>query len=179
MFDDILIGDDAPKVVNAIIEIPKNTSNKYEYDEKLGIIKLDRVLHSPFHYPFDYGFIPETRSPDGDHLDILVITDSPVFPGCLLEVKVIGAMIMSDDKGQDEKILAVPVGNPIYKHYKNLSSVSPHFLREVQHFFSDYKFLEDKEPSEIKGWVDVKEAYKIIKDAQKLYKTEKISVETK
>ncbi|MFA7301257.1 MAG: inorganic diphosphatase [Candidatus Shapirobacteria bacterium] len=169
MFNHILIGKSAPKIVNAIVEIPKNTHNKYEYDEKLGVIKLDRVLHSPFHYPFDYGFIPETRSPDGDHLDVLIITDSPVFPGCLLEVKVIGAMLMSDDKGMDEKILAVPVGNPIYKHYKNLSHVSPHLLREIEHFFSDYKFLEDKEPSSIKGWVDRTEAYKIIKEAQATY----------
>lgn len=169
MFSHIQIGSGSPKIVNAIIEIPKNTSNKYEYDEKLGIIKLDRILHSPFHYPFDYGFIPETRSPDGDHLDILVITDSPVFVGCLLEVKVIGAMIMSDDKGQDEKILAVPVGNPIYRHYRKLSDVSPHFLREVEHFFADYKFLEDKEPSKIKGWVDRLGAYKIIKEAQAGY----------
>lgn len=176
MFNHILIGKNSPKVVNAIIEIPKNTSNKYEYDEKLGVIKLDRVLHSPFHYPFDYGFIPETRSPDGDHLDVLVITDSPVFPGCLLEVKVLGAMIMSDDKGQDEKILAVPVGNPIYKHYKKLSDVSPHFLREVEHFFSDYKFLEDKVPSQIKGWVKRKEAYKIIKEAQATYHGEQVAV---
>ena len=174
MFDHILIGKKSPKIVNAIIEIPKNTSNKYEYDEKLGVIKLDRILHSPFHYPFDYGFIPETRSPDGDHLDVLVITDSPVFPGCLLEVKVLGAMIMSDDKGLDEKILAVPIGNPIYKHYKKLSDVSPHFLREVEHFFADYKQLEDKEPSTIKGWVKRRDAYKIIKEAKATYHGELI-----
>ncbi len=179
MFDHILIGKIAPKVVNAIIEIPKGTHNKYEYDEKLGVIKLDRVLHSPFHYPFDYGFIPETRSPDGDHLDVLVITDSPVFVGCLLEVKVIGAMIMSDDKGQDEKILAVPLHNPQYKHYKRLSDVSPHLLREIEHFFSDYKFLEDKEPSKIKGWVKRREAYKIIREAKATYHGEQVALKSK
>jgi len=177
MFHHIQIGKSAPKIVNVIIEIPKGTHNKYEYDEKLGIIKLDRVLHSPFHYPFDYGFIPETRSPDGDHLDILVITDSPVFVGCLLEVKVIGAMLMSDDKGQDEKILAIPLHNPMYKHYKNVSDVSPHFLREVAHFFTDYKFLEDKEPSKIKGWVNRFEAYKIINEAQAAYHGEQVNHE--
>lgn len=179
MFHHIQIGKKSPKIVNAIIEIPKNTSNKYEYDEDLGIIKLDRVLHSPFHYPFDYGFIPETRSPDGDHLDVLVITDSPVFPGCLLEVKVIGAMLMSDDKGMDEKILAVPVGNAQYKHFTKLSHVSPHFLREVEHFFSDYKLLEDKEPSTIKGWVNRQEAYKIIKEAQATYHGELVASKDK
>ena len=116
----ITLGDKSPKVVNAIVEIVKQTSNKYEYDENLDIIKLDRVLHSPMFYPVDYGFIPETRSKDGDHLDVMIMTDSPVFTGCLLEVRPVGVLIMSDEHGVDEKILAVPLKNPNYNHIEKL-----------------------------------------------------------
>ncbi len=172
MFENISIGVSSPQTINAIIEIPKDTYNKYEYDEKLGIIKLDRVLHTLMHYPVDYGFIPETRSDDGDHLDIMVITTSPVFSGCLMEVRPLGVLLMKDDKGIDEKILSVPLRNPIYDHYKNLSDVSPHFLKEVEHFFSEYKRLENCKDAIIKGWGNRSEAYRIIKDSQKIYQAE-------
>ena len=106
------IGENAPDVVNAVVEIPQGSQNKYEFDEVLGVIKLDRVLYSPVHYPLDYGFIPETRSPDGDHLDVLIIGNGPVFPGCMVEVRPLGLLKMIDDGDEDFKILGVQVKNP-------------------------------------------------------------------
>lgn len=173
MYSDITVGDQSPKIVNAIIEIPKNTSNKYEYDEKLDIIKLDRVLHSPMFYPVDYGFIPDTRSKDGDHLDVMVITQSPVFIGCLLEVRPIGVLIMTDENGDDEKILAVPLKNPNYNEMQKLSDVPEHLLKELIHFFTEYKRLEDGKDVTVKGWLGRKEAYEIIIESAKVFEDER------
>jgi len=172
MFEDIKIGTSSPRTVNAIIEIPKDTYNKYEYDEKLGVIRLDRVLYSPMHYPVDYGFIPQTRSDDGDHLDVMVITNSPVFIGCLLEVRPLGVLLMEDAQGIDEKILAVPLKNPVYDHDKKLSDISPHFLKEIEHFFAEYKHLETCKDAVIKGWGDQLEAYRIIRESFETYQSE-------
>lgn len=172
MISSITLGEASPKIVNAIVEIAKKTSNKYEYDEKLNIIKLDRVLHSPMYYPVDYGFIPETRSKDGDHLDVMIITDSPVFTGCLLEVRPIGAIVMRDEAGDDEKILAVPVKNPNYDHIQKLSDVSEHFLNELVHFFTEYKRLEKNKDVVVGGWLDRKQAYDIIHESNRVYKAE-------
>jgi inorganic pyrophosphatase len=170
MFKHITIGHKSPKIINVIIEIPKDSHNKYEYDEELDLIKLDRVLHSPMHYPVDYGFAPETRSEDGDHLDILILTNSPVFPGCLLEVRPIGALIMSDEHGKDEKILAVPAHNPTYHQVKSLKDIPLHVLNELEHFFAEYKFLEKKENGvKIEGWINRLETYRLIKKSQKKY----------
>lgn len=177
MNSSIHLGHKAPQVINAIIEIAKETHNKYEYDEELDIIKLDRVLHSPMHYPVDYGFIPETRSKDGDHLDVMVITNSPVFTGCLIEVRPVGVLIMSDESGDDEKILAVPLKNPNYDHIKNLKDVEPHFLKELVHFFTEYKRLEDKDVN-VKGWLNRTEAFKIIRESAKVYQEEQKTKKT-
>lgn len=171
MNSSIPLGNRSPKIVNAVVEISKETHNKYEYDEKLDTIKLDRVLHSPMHYPIDYGFLPETRSKDGDHLDVMIITNSPVFTGCLIEVRPIGALIMSDDKGDDEKILAVPLKNPNFDQVQNLRDVEPHLLREIVHFFTEYKRLENKNVK-IGDWLSRIQAYKIIKDSYKVFKEE-------
>lgn len=173
MFEDIPIGNNLPKIVNAIIEISKNTHNKYEYDEKMGIIKLDRTLHSPMHYPVDYGFIPETRSDDGDHLDVMILTDSPVITGCLLEVRPIGCLIMKDKGELDEKILAVPAKNANYNTINSLKDISEHQLQEISQFFADYKKLEPCANPIIEGWVKRVEAYKIILKALKTYRDEK------
>lgn len=172
MMSNIPIGKDFPQTINVIIEIPKDTHNKYEYDENLHIIKLDRTLHSPMHYPVDYGFIPQTKSKDGDHLDVMVITNYPVFPGCLVEVRPIGVLIMSDEKGEDEKILAVPSKNPNYDHIQKLSDVDEHFLKELVHFFSEYKRLESNKDVEVKGWLNRTQAYKIIKQSFKAHHQE-------
>ncbi|MBV8206572.1 MAG: inorganic diphosphatase [Acidobacteria bacterium] len=138
------IGEAAPGVVNAIIEIPMGSSNKYEYDKRLHVFRLDRNLYSPVHYPGDYGFIPSTLAEDGDPLDVLVLTEQPSFAGCLMEVRPIGFLEMSDQGRRDEKILAVATRNPQYTSVHDYAEIYPHMLRAIQHFFSVYKELESK-----------------------------------
>lgn len=150
-------GENIPEVVNAIIEIPAESSNKYEYDKKLHVFRLDRNLHSPVHYPGDYGFIPSTLSDDGDPLDVLVLVDAPSFSGCLQHVRPIGVLEMLDQGVLDEKILAVGKSNPRYADVWNYSEIYPHMLKEITHFFSIYKDLEGKRV-EIQGWHDAAHA---------------------
>lgn len=145
------LGDNAPDIVNAVVEIPLGEVNKYEYDKKLHLFRLDRNLHSPVHYPGDYGFVPCTLAEDGDPLDVLVLVDSPSFTGCLIEVRPIGMLEMIDQGKQDEKVLAVGLNNPRYKDMRNYSEVYTHILREIQHFFAIYKDLEGKR-TELVGW---------------------------
>lgn len=168
-FHHIPIGEKYPDIVNAVIEIPKGGHNKYEYDEKFDVIRMNRVLHSPLFYPVDYGFIPETRAEDGDHLDILVLTDSPTFPGCFLEVKPIGVLNMSDENGLDYKILAVPTGNPHFHQFKSISDVDEHVLNEITHFFEQYKKLEKKEV-QVDGWDTRDNALEIIRKTHSIFK---------
>ena len=163
------IGDKAPDRVNAVIEIPKDSVNKYEYDKALHVFKLDRTLFSPVHYPGDYGFIPCTLGQDGDPLDILVLVEAPSFPGCLIEVRPIGVLQMLDQGKKDEKVLAVAESDPLYRQINDAAQVLPHQLREIEHFFAIYKYLEDKR-TEIAGWGDADEARKIIVEGQKRFK---------
>lgn len=165
------IGKNAPETINAVIEIPARSSMKYEYDEELDVIKLDRVLHSPMFYPADYGFIPETRADDGDHLDVLVLLSQPTFPGCVLEVRPVGVLEMEDDEGIDWKILAVSTKDSRFKHITKLDEVNSHTLDELKHFFEQYKHLENKW-AEVRNWYDVDEAHKQIKASQELFKQE-------
>ena len=162
------VGANAPDVVNAVIEIPQNEVNKYEYDKKLHVFRLDRNLHSPVHYPGDYGFIPSTLSGDGDALDVLVLVDTPSFTGCLLEVRPIGMLEMLDQGKTDEKILAVGLNNPRYKDLKNYTEVYTHILREIQHFFAIYKDLEGKR-TELISWHDTEQARKTILESAERY----------
>jgi inorganic pyrophosphatase len=154
--------------VDAVIEIPMGSRNKYEYDEASGGMRLDRVLYSSVHYPTDYGFIPQTLSPDGDHLDILVLTYAPTFPGCLVEARPIGGLDMSDEKGGDFKVLAVPIGDPRFASTRSLADLDAHWLREIETFFATYKLLEPKQ-TEVIGWHDVAEAWTTIDEARTRY----------
>lgn len=131
-----------PGVVNAVVEIPKGRRSKFEIDKKSGLFKLDRYLYSSSHYPGDYGFIPQTLAEDGDALDILVMVNEPTFTGCLIEARVVGLFQMQDKGVHDYKVLAVPDRDPLFDDYRDLGDVPPHFLREVEHFFSTYKQLE-------------------------------------
>jgi inorganic pyrophosphatase len=167
----IPIGEKQPEIINAVIEIPKGSNNKYEFDEELGVIKLDRVLHSPMFYPVDYGFIPETRSDDGDHLDVLVITDNPTFSGCLMEVRPIAVLKMSDQGELDDKILAVAKANPRFAHIQTEKDISEHILKEISHFFEAYKTLENKKV-EIIGWESKEKAMESINKAYQTYQAE-------
>jgi len=156
------------RVVEVFIEIPTGSQNKYEYDKEKGVFKLDRVLYSPMHYPTEYGYIDGTLALDGDPLDVLVYTTFPTFPGCVIDARVIGALIMSDDKGQDEKLLAVPAEDPRFNEVHSLEDMPKHVLDEIAHFFKVYKDLENKK-TEIKGWVGVEEANRLIDECTKRY----------
>lgn len=166
------IGDNAPEAANAVIEIPAESINKYEYDKKLNVFRLDRNLYSPVHYPGDYGFIPSTLSDDGDPLDVLVLVDAPSFSGCVMTVRPIGVLEMLDQGVLDEKILAVGKNNPRYSDVWNYSEIYPHMLKEITHFFSIYKDLEGKRV-EIIGWRDAAHARERVMIAAKNFKAPK------
>ncbi len=149
----------------ALVEVPKGSRNKYEYDERTGQIRLDRVLYSPLHYPADYGFILGTLAEDGDHLDVLIATYEPTFPGCLVPVRPVGVLDMRDEKGRDQKILAVPAVDPRFAEVADLPHLPRHLLAEIEHFFQVYKTLEAKD-TEIHGWAGAAEAERILAEAQ-------------
>jgi inorganic pyrophosphatase len=166
---DITIGDEVPEIVNVIVEIPKNSHNKYEYDDKTGDFKLDRVLYPPLFYPADYGFIPQTHAKDGDHLDAIILTDEPTFSGCIVKVRPIGLLKMIDSGKEDSKILAVQADNPNYKNIKDIKDVSDEnnkILEQISNFFRVYKGPEEKEVI-ILGWENAEEAKKEIQLALK------------
>ena len=165
---DIDPGADSPEVVRAIIEIPKNSVNKYEYDGKLGVFRLDRALYSPMHYPGDYGFIPGTLAADGDPLDVLVLVDEPSFTGCLMDVRPVGLLNMVDEKQQDQKILAVPNRNPRFDSIHTIDQVFPHTRREIEYFFSIYKELQGGH-TKMDGWKGPREARKVIVESRNTY----------
>jgi inorganic pyrophosphatase len=164
-------GLQSPVRVNAVVEIPQGSVHKYEYDKQLHVFRLDRTLHSPVHYPGDYGFVPGTLGRDGDPLDILILVDAPSFPGCVIEVRPIGVLGMVDQDEHDEKILAVVENDPIHQRVRDCSDVFPHLLREIEHFFSIYKELEGKK-TKIAGWSDADAARAIILEGQERSKRE-------
>lgn len=155
--------------VPVMIEIPKGSRNKYEYDKEKKIIKFDRMLFSSVHYPSDYGFILNTLGRDGDPLDALVLVWESTFPGCLIEAKPIGLFKMTDEKGPDEKILCVPIKDPFWNYINELSDVPPHLLKEIENFFKIYKELEKKKTG-IEGWRDRISALQIIKESQERFR---------
>ena len=162
------IGDDAPRAVNAVVEIPSGEVNKYEFDPKLQIFRLSRPLYSSVHYPGDYGFIPSTLSPDGDPLDILILVDSRTFTGCIIEARPVGLLDMVDHGKADEKILAVCVQSPLFKEIKEYKDLPPHTLRELEHFFTVYKQLENIE-TKIRGWHNAAHARKVIMECRRRF----------
>jgi inorganic pyrophosphatase len=162
-------GPECPDVVRMIVEIPKNSTNKYEYDGKLGVFRLDRVLYSPMHYPGDYGFVPGTLAEDGDPLDVLALVDEPSYPGVLIAVRPVGVLEMVDQQQPDEKILAVPTRNPRFEPVQKIEDVFPHNLREIEHFFEIYKELEGKR-TEMRGWRGPEEARGMIRAARERYR---------
>lgn len=154
------------QTVTVVVEIPKGSRNKYEMNHETGRIKLDRMLFSSVHYPADYGFIEGTLGGDGDPLDALVLVEEATFPGCEIETRPVGMLRMADEKGEDEKILTVPVSDPVWTSFKSLNEVSPALLREIEHFFTIYKQLESKGEPRIDGWEDADAAWKVIEDAR-------------
>ena len=152
-----------------VIEIPKGSKNKYELDKETGLLRLDRVLYSAVHYPADYGFIPRTYCDDGDPLDALVLGQEPVYPLTIVEARAIGVMRMRDDKGIDDKILAVSVRDPAFADYTDKAQLPAHLVREVRRFFQDYKVLEHKQVI-VDDLLGPTEALGIINEALALYR---------
>lgn len=171
LYKDISPGDNLPEEINVIVDIPKGCSNKYEYKEEKGYFELDRVIYSPLFFPFEYGFIPQTLSEDGDSLDVLLLTTFPTFSGCLIKARPVGVLLMEDEKGIDHKIVAVPLEkiDPHFKNIKDIEDVNEHLKEEIKVFFEDYKKLEKGKFVKIKGWENVKKAKEIIEKAIKKY----------
>jgi inorganic pyrophosphatase len=162
-------GIETPVYVRCIIEIPKGSKGKYELDKDSGVLRLDRVLFSSVHYPANYGFIPQTYCDDHDPLDILVICSIDVYPMCIVEAKVIGAMEMIDEQEKDAKIISVARNDMSVNYINELSELPPHTLVELKRFFEDYKKLEHKNVT-VEEFVNRERAYEIIDDSLKLYK---------
>jgi len=168
---DIALGERIADHFPVVIEIPKGSKVKYELDKETGLLRVDRILHSAVHYPANYGFLPQTFCEDGDALDALVLGQEEVVPLCIMRARAIGIMTMSDDKGRDDKIIAVHVDDPEYEHYHDISELPPHRLKELERFFLDYKALENKVVNidGLRGRADAQEA---VRAAARRYREE-------
>jgi inorganic pyrophosphatase len=154
-------------IVDVVVEIPKGSRNKYEMDLATGRIKLDRMLFSSVHYPGDYGFIEETLGADGDPMDAIVIVEEATFPGCGISARPVGVFRMSDEKGEDEKVLMVPVSDPHWSWVHHLEEVPESLRDEIAHFFTIYKDLEKGKRTKIHGWEGADTAWILIEEARK------------
>lgn len=168
-------GDKAPEIVNVLIEIPMNSSVKYEYDEEAGVIKVDRFLYTAMFYPFNYGFIPGTLEEDGDPVDVLVISRIPVLPGTVIESRPIGVLLTEDEEGVDRKIIAVPRDklDPTYSGIRSVEDLPEALRNTIKHFFEHYKELEPGKWVKVAGWESGEEAKKIIASAVERYRKSK------
>jgi inorganic pyrophosphatase len=156
--------------INVVVENVKGSSNKIEYDNERGCFMLDRVLYSPVFWPFDYGFIPRTWHEDEDPVDVVLLTTYPTFPGCVVKARPIGVIIMEDEKGIDDKIVAVPIKDPRFKNIKSIDDLNEHLRKEIQDFFESYKKLEPGKFVKFKEWQGVEKAKEIIRKAKEEYK---------
>lgn len=161
-----------PQLIPAIIEVPKGSQIKYELDKKSGLVSVDRILYSAVHYPANYGFIPQTYGDDNDPLDILVLSQYPVCPLCIMRARPIGVMKMVDGGESDDKIIAVHEDDPLYNCYLHIDQLPPHLLKTLQRFFEDYKVLEQKEVR-IEKFLGPQEALKLIEEARVYYDEKK------
>jgi inorganic pyrophosphatase len=170
LWHEVPVGDEAPKLFNAIIEIPKGSYNKYEIDKETGLIALDRANYTAAPYPFDYGFAPQTYWEDNDPLDVVVLTTFPLDPGILVVVRPVAVLDMIDDGESDMKIIAVPANDKRWDDVNDLEDLNKHNLKEFEHFFQTYKALKGKEATvETRGYKGRAEAEKIIKRSIELY----------
>ena len=169
LWKDIPVGDKPPNLVNVIVEVISGSRDKYEYRIEWEAFVLDRVLYSPVVFPVDYGFIPQTWFDDNDPLDAMILSYEPLEVGCVVKTRVVGAIVMEDEEGEDPKILCVPTSDPRYDGLNSLNDVHPHLRREIQEFFEIYKRLEPKKWTKFKEWRDAPEAYDIINYARNLY----------
>jgi len=166
-YHDIEIGDKVPEIFRAVIEIPRESRNKYEIHDELLI--LDRVLHSSLTYPTNYGFIPRTLAKDGDALDVLVWSRFPLDPRCIVTVRPLGILKMKDEEGEDNKVLAVPFNDPFFEDTLDINDVQDGFKKEMTQFFKRYKELEEDKTTKIEGWFNKATAKKFILKAMERY----------
>jgi len=162
-----------PEAINVIVEINKGAKNKYEIDKETGIIALDRVAHTAQDFPFDYGFIPQTLWDDGDAVDVVLLTTYPLIPGILVRARPIAIMSMIDSGDRDDKIIAVPKDDPRWEDTRDLKDINAHTLKEIEHFYSTYKKLQNK-VVEVTGFKGHKEAVEAFERGQQLYKDAKV-----
>jgi len=175
LWRDIPAGDNPPNIVNVTIEVIMGSRDKYEYNLNWEAFILNRVLYSSVVFPVDYGFIPQTWFDDNDPLDIMVLSYEPLEVGCVIKARTIGVLIMEDEEGEDPKILSVPLNDPRFDGFKDISDVHPHMLREIQEFFEVYKRLEPKKWVRFKTWKNAEEAKKTINYARGLYRKKHFS----
>ena len=165
---DIQVGEKAPNIVNAVIEIPKDSKHKFEIDKESGMLRLDRFLFSSVHYPGDYGFIPQTLWYDNDPIDIIILTQRPVYPMTLVSAKIIGVLRMIDSGEKDDKLIAVYNTDPRYEEYSDISDIPKHTIAELKHFFETYKELQGKK-CEVLEILNKDAALKDVAEASKMY----------
>ncbi|MEM2101989.1 MAG: inorganic diphosphatase [Candidatus Bathyarchaeia archaeon] len=170
LWRDIPCGDKPPELVNVVVEVVSGSRDKYEYKAEWEAFVLDRMLYSPVVFPVEYGFIPQTWFDDEDPLDVMVLSYEPLEVGCIVKARVIGALIMEDEKGEDPKILSVPIGDPRFEGYHDITDVHPHRLKEIQEFFEIYKRLEPRKWVKFKAWEKAAKAKKIVSYAMGMYK---------
>lgn len=164
----ISMGENPPHELNVIVEVLMGTDPvKYEMDKESGAIFVDRMVQTAMYYPCNYGFVPHTLSADGDPLDVLVLSEETLIPGCVIPVRPLGVLVMEDEAGQDEKILAVPTSNvtPLYSSYKDIEDVPQLKRDQIAHFFTHYKDLEKNKWVKVLGWKGLDTALKIIEEA--------------
>jgi len=170
LWRDIPPGDKPPDLLNVVVEVVGRSRDKYEYNLKWEAFVLDRVLHSSVVFPVEYGFIPQTWFDDNDPLDIMVLSYEPTEVGCIIKVRPIGVLIMEDEEGEDPKILSVPMSDPRFNGFHDITDVHPHLLKEIQEFFEVYKRLEPKKWVKFKSWKNAEEARKVINYSINLFK---------
>lgn len=164
------VGENPPIEVNCLVEIPKGCSNKYEYDKDYGAFKLDRVLYEAVFYPTEYGLIPQTlNKEDGDPMDVMVLSTSPTFPGCVISCRPIGVLRLNDSGEKDDKIIAVPADDPRFEEIKDLNDLPAHTKKEIKNFWENYAELQPDKKIIIEGWSGKEKAHQLIKTAIKIY----------
>ncbi len=157
-------GDEFPRIVRAVVEVPAGSRTKYEYDIHQGIFRLDRILRTSSRYPENYGFVPQTVSSTGNPVDIFVLLPDPLFPGCVVDVRPIGLLEMADERGVDSKLLSVPLKDPRMESIQDLNQVNKAILKEIQHFLETYKRITN-----VKGWLNREKAYQYLEEAHQTY----------
>jgi inorganic pyrophosphatase len=171
MGQDRTVDEQPERLIDVVVEIPRGSRNKYEFDHEHHVIRLDRRLFSATVYPADYGFVPDTLSEDGDPLDALVLLDDPTFPGCWVSCRPVGIFWMTDDKGPDAKLICVPAGDPRWSPVQDIADVPDPMLAEIEHFFDVYKMLEPGKHSDTKGYEGVGAAWTEIESSRRRYTT--------